>query len=346
MQLLEMEVADTPVTARNRRKLNNRSAAGKDPSFLDALARNNFISKVLIIAAIAIISLIHMASLDSPARDASVEKVKINTVPQHAPVEATIEPESAPVEETAEPRPAPVEDTTQPASVEAPANPEPAPVETLDEPQSTPVETTSNGIESEPSHVEPSTEPGKELFEDGEYVYSKFAKVNALYDHELPDEDKKKELAEKYGKWNFWDGDEEGRPANDYMAKFPNRDIPGDDLPEDAWQADAVFVNHYLNDADKLIKRAMEAIYSEYGHEKPTDPDAMIERMKLLRWTKIDIANENPPAKYARRGDRSDGGWTTKRSYDGLVRRLLHAMMTSDTFTVVMGGHSAAAGQG
>eukprot|EP00957_Ditylum_brightwellii_P182403 13895085-Ditylum_brightwellii.AAC.1 len=40
------------------------------------------------------------------------------------------------------------------------------------------------------------------------------------------------------------------------------------------------------------------------------------------------------------------GGWTTKKSFEGLVRRLLHAMMTNDTFTVVLGGHSAAAGHG
>ena len=41
-----------------------------------------------------------------------------------------------------------------------------------------------------------------------------------------------------------------------------------------------------------------------------------------------------------------NGGWTTESSYEGLVRRLLHAMMTNDDFVVVIGGHSAAAGHG
>jgi hypothetical protein len=34
------------------------------------------------------------------------------------------------------------------------------------------------------------------------------------------------------------------------------------------------------------------------------------------------------------------------RARDGLVRRVLHAIMTEDSFRVVMGGHSAAAGHG
>jgi hypothetical protein len=35
-----------------------------------------------------------------------------------------------------------------------------------------------------------------------------------------------------------------------------------------------------------------------------------------------------------------DGGWTTERSFDGLARRILHAVMTEDQFTLVMTGHS------
>ena len=28
------------------------------------------------------------------------------------------------------------------------------------------------------------------------------------------------------------------------MGKYPYRDMPGDEIDDDAWQADAVFVNH------------------------------------------------------------------------------------------------------
>jgi hypothetical protein len=41
-----------------------------------------------------------------------------------------------------------------------------------------------------------------------------------------------------------------------------------------------------------------------------------------------------------------NGGWTTKKSWEGLKRRLLHAVMTEDSFVFAMGGHSAAAGHG
>ena len=161
------------------------------------------------------------------------------------------------------------------------------------------------------------------------------------------DESKKTEMIEKWGQWHFWDGDEDVRPEEDYCGKYPNRDIPGDDFPIEAWQVDAVYVNHYLNDADKLIFRAMEAIFTEYGKGKPLPPEKLAERLKMFHWDKLDLADmESAPPLFSRRGTREIGGWTTKRSFDGLVRRLLHAMMTQDTFTVVLAGHSAAMGAG
>lgn len=163
-----------------------------------------------------------------------------------------------------------------------------------------------------------------------------------------PIDDKTREdLIEKFGGWHFWDGDEEMRPKEDYLEGYPHKDIPGEKFPDNSWQVDAVYVNHFINDADKLISRAKEAIFSEYGHGKPLPPEAMAERMKMFHWEKIDLATANgPPASFQKRGEREIGGWTTKRSFDGLVRRLLHAMLTKDTFTVVLAGHSAAQGQG
>mmetsp|Transcript_6913 Transcript_6913/g.10065 ORF Transcript_6913/g.10065 Transcript_6913/m.10065 type:complete len:630 (-) Transcript_6913:1759-3648(-) len=55
----------------------------------------------------------------------------------------------------------------------------------------------------------------------------------------------------------------------------------------------------------------------------------------------INITIEGPPA-----ASGGQGGWSTERSFESLSKRLLHGMMTKDTFTVVMGGHSAAAGHG
>jgi hypothetical protein len=161
------------------------------------------------------------------------------------------------------------------------------------------------------------------------------------------DEKTKSALIKEWGQWNFWDGDEAMRPKEDYCAKYPNRDIPGDDFPDEAWQVDAVYVNHYLNEADKLISRAMEAIFTEYGKGKPLPQKKLEERLKMFHWEMYDLSrNESPPPEFGRSGKREIGGWTTKRSFDGLVRRLLHAMLTEDTFTVVLAGHSAAKGEG
>ena len=158
----------------------------------------------------------------------------------------------------------------------------------------------------------------------------------------------KEELIAQWGKWGFWDGDEDSRPPHDYCARYPNRDIPTAAFPDTAWQVDAVFVNHLINDAENLISRAREAIFTEYGHGKPLSPEGLSERMQMFHWDKIDLSAPNvaPPPQYAKRGARGNGGWTTARSHDGLVRRLLHAIMTNDSFTVVLGGHSAAAGHG
>jgi hypothetical protein len=161
------------------------------------------------------------------------------------------------------------------------------------------------------------------------------------------DQAKKEELREKWGGWHFWDGDAENRPKEDFLSKHPNMDIPGDDFPENSWQVDAVYVNHFLDSASGLLEMAKEAIFTEYGHGKPLPPEGMTERIKMFHWEKLDLKETtSPPPAFAKRGERDIGGWTTKRSWDGLIRRLLHAMMTQDTFTVVLAGHSAAAGEG
>ena len=67
----------------------------------------------------------------------------------------------------------------------------------------------------------------------------------------------------------------------------------------------------------------------------------------MFHWDKIDLATATEkPEKYGKKGKRGNGGWTTQRSFDGLVKRLLHAIMTNSDFTVALAGHSAAAGHG
>ena len=203
--------------------------------------------------------------------------------------------------------------------------------------------TTRNSLQQRKSGVD---QPRKT--QERDFKYSTIGKVPDDPYHVPVDDETRAQIAEKWGKWRFWDGEEDDRPTGDYAAEYPNRDISGDDLPDTAWQADAVYVNHILNDADKLIARAKEAIYTEYGYGGPQTPEGMVDRYKMFKWEILDIKNnEEPSEKYhKKRGSMGNGGWTSKRSRDGLVRRLLHAIMTNDEFVIVLGGHSAAAGHG
>jgi hypothetical protein len=229
-----------------------------------------------------------------------------------------------------------------PTSAETVTTPEPTPIENKNKDQPTPEEQQQQEPELPP-------QPPRS------HSYTKISTIvpDQYRSKSIPEDqidDYTKELQSKWGKWKFWDGDEASRPVDDYCQLYPNCDVPGNLFPNDAWQTDAVFVNHLINDAEILISRAMEAIFTEYGHGKPLSPEGLSDRMQMFHWDKLTDLNPDtqpkPPQKYTKHGDRGNGGYTTKRSYDGLVRRLLHAIMTNDSFTVVLGGHSAAAGHG
>lgn len=133
------------------------------------------------------------------------------------------------------------------------------------------------------------------------------------------DEETLKELAAKFGRWHFWDGEEENRPEDKDMCEdYPSCDIDGDEFDDEQWQADAVYVNHILNDADKLVSRSMEAIFQEYGHPKPETAEGLAERMKMFHWDKVDLSTaDQPPPPFRGKAPKGNGGWTTKRSFDG-----------------------------
>ena len=197
--------------------------------------------------------------------------------------------------------------------------------------------TSSSGNEnSDPSVAK---EPSKYQFPKEQYTTDSIPWTRPMSDEE------KEAMAEKWGKWHFWDGDPDSRPTEDYMAPFPNRDCPSDKFPNTAWQADAVYVNHMLDSAGELVSRAKEAIYTEYGYgpRAELDHEQLKMRMEMFKLSLVDLDDDSavPPPESL-----NQAGWTTKRSLDGFARRLLHAMMTNDSFTIVVGGHSAAAGHG
>jgi hypothetical protein len=157
----------------------------------------------------------------------------------------------------------------------------------------------------------------------------------------------RKKMTDRWGSWTFVDPSALGRPLDDYYAKYLSRDVPRTVFPPDAWQIDPDYLKAFLPQAQALVRRTMEAILSEYGHGTDDEPSRSFEeRSDMFRVT---FNNDTSHEYYFGEDEGSTkdaGGYMTPKAYDGLVRRILHAIMTEDTFRVVMGGHSAAAGHG
>ena len=287
MQVLEMEEVESLVNNAARKRLgdqNKRINANKNnnkagSSCASCFMKGDFMSKVVVFACVILLGLLYLSAKedDQPTLNGDIE----SKTPMPTPV-PVIKTPSPTVKQTEPPKetPSPTVKTTEPPKeTPAPTNPpeQPKEEELVAEP---PKEDDSNGDGDDDEEAEED--------DNNSYGYSSYATIRPLVDHPLPDDETKAELAEKFGRWRFWDGDEDVRPQEDYCAKYPNRDIPGEDFPDDAWQGDAVFVNHYLNDADLLIARTMEAIFIEYGHGKPLPPEGTYSYFYFLTLSPIE----------------------------------------------------------
>jgi len=92
----------------------------------------------------------------------------------------------------------------------------------------------------------------------------------------------------------------------------------------------------------ECVRSAQESIYTEYGHGKPLPPQGLVDRRKMFKLDLLDLTKAGAEKEI----NGENGGWSTKESRDALKKRLLHAMMTNDDFTIVLGGGSHAAGHG
>jgi hypothetical protein len=138
------------------------------------------------------------------------------------------------------------------------------------------------------------------------------------------DDKDRQEMEKKWGTWTL--KDDKDRPTDDYFAQYPNRDIPRDKFPKNAWQTDKDYVAKFLKEGLALVERAQKAILEEYG--QPTDfTSDMFHIEKFEKWEKVKDDCDRK------------AGCTTVSSFDNLKRRLLHAVMTEDIFVVGMSGH-------
>ncbi|CAB9524870.1 expressed unknown protein [Seminavis robusta] len=159
----------------------------------------------------------------------------------------------------------------------------------------------------------------------------------------------RKELGQKWGTWRLQDPKFKDRPQEDFAKQFPSRDIPWNKFPPSAWQVDQEYLKKFLPEAKALVERSMEAILAEYGWSKFDLPDQTLEERYMgkdeephsFRTPIINVTD----IRDLRLGN-DYGGWISEKYYRGLIRRIMHAIITGDTFTMVMGGHSASAGHG
>jgi hypothetical protein len=254
MQVLEMEEVESLVGISSRKRLggmngsSKKRKSGKFDLVLSYARQCDLLPKLVVFACLLLLGLLYLSAQDEGTiHDPNeVKPFPSDTVPSaEVPMPSPVEVPSNQIDAT----------PTQPNPTEKPvASPTQPPVD----PPTAPEVVEENSPDDDSNNA---------------FLYSKYATILPLVDHPLPNEEEKEKLAEKFGKWHFWDGDEEERPMEDYMSKYPNRDMPGEEIDDYAWQADAVYVNHILNDADQLIARTMEAIFIEYGHGKPLPPE-------------------------------------------------------------------------
>jgi hypothetical protein len=151
--------------------------------------------------------------------------------------------------------------------------------------------------------------------------------------------DMEEELISKWGQWKL----DKPRPDLDLSPlylKYPNRDVPLSEFPAGAWQTDEAYLQEFLQEGIALVNRTMEAILAEYGKGQENMPGKDFnERSAMFRLTMYNTSDKFPASN-------ANGGWTTESSWEGLKRRLLHSIMTEDSFVFAMSGHSSAAGHG
>jgi hypothetical protein len=169
------------------------------------------------------------------------------------------------------------------------------------------------------------------------------------------------------------DGNDNDGDDDFAYTQYPHRDVPYDNFPSTAWQRDKEYLTKFLTEGQVLVRRSMEAILAEYGHgssvlrdtssssetknftskanEEDDDEDAVVsfrERSSLFTTEKRKDTTNDTSASYTKNDDNNNhkGGWISESSWKGLQRRLLHAIMTEDSFVLAMAGHGVAAGVG
>jgi hypothetical protein len=165
----------------------------------------------------------------------------------------------------------------------------------------------------------------------------------------------------KYGQWvppKFSDA----ISTPDFTLAEQNKDLNSTEFPSSAWQSNREYMLEFFGQAKQLVSRVQEGIFEEYGYgisdetstAKKNDIIAQrIVEFKVLVKDRLPIDNNGAAVNVNSGVKKSDDDDTTTTSdaipavaylntaaWEGLIRKLLHSMITSDQFYVVLVGHT------
>ena len=156
-------------------------------------------------------------------------------------------------------------------------------------------------------------------------------------------------VLQEYGGWFHTTDPTLTSPAQ--WDENPHRDKPWEDFPETAWQLDEAYVKRWLPEALGLVQRVKEGIYREYGYQRVVEegrPEkqqvfgVILGNYTVLDGTAYKRKTSSPSSK-----DKLPGiAYLTTAAWNGLVRKLLHAVMTHDDFYAVVVGPGGATYRG
>eukprot|EP00977_Amphora_coffeiformis_P010039 scaffold2353_cov167-Amphora_coffeaeformis.AAC.30 len=152
---------------------------------------------------------------------------------------------------------------------------------------------------------------------------------------------------DRYGQWQ--DPPFQGKVAQTFYHNYWYKDVPVDEFPANAWQKNPAYVKEFVGQAVSLVDRVKEAIYEEYGlglldidkNDTATVSKIKTERETYLSVIQGDFSVQNGAAMVDGKPFRG-AAYVNERGWEGLIRKLLHAIMTEDDFFVVVAGPKAA----
>eukprot|EP00547_Thalassionema_nitzschioides_P005665 CAMPEP_0194216766 /NCGR_PEP_ID=MMETSP0156-20130528/19625_1 /TAXON_ID=33649 /ORGANISM="Thalassionema nitzschioides, Strain L26-B" /LENGTH=863 /DNA_ID=CAMNT_0038945603 /DNA_START=86 /DNA_END=2677 /DNA_ORIENTATION=+ len=151
---------------------------------------------------------------------------------------------------------------------------------------------------------------------------------------------------EQYGGWNFIDS-VDNRPVIDFSRCGGGDlyDCPSEKFPDNTWQMDEQYVGDFISQSKQLISRVKEGIYEEYGHSSFNDDGVTRKSEKELEerstlFQVLIVPDGTTKASSTGVAILSEVAW------NGLIRKLLHSIITGDYFFVTVIGDDIAAGHG